>query len=132
MQTFRFTTTRSLLMAGASCLISTSAFGQQAAQPANEGGLPEVQVIQKKAPGAPKAATKKAPPPQAPAPVAQPEPVQDAPIESNSPYGAANSGGARARAENSPTSPINPSNILPGNLQNFSSAASRVDTAQMD
>jgi Fe(3+) dicitrate transport protein len=91
-----------------------------------------VQVIQKKASGAPKAAAKKAPAKKAPAQPVEPEYVQEAPVESNSPYGAANSGGARARAENAATGPVNPSNILPGNLEQFSSAGSRVDTAQIE
>lgn len=117
------------MMAGASCLVSGAALAQKAAEPAGQG-LPEVQVIQKKAP----AATKKSAPAAkkaAPAPAVEPV-AEEAPVEQNSPYGAANSAGARARAENSPTSPINPSNILPGNLEQFSSAASRVDTQQID
>jgi len=123
-------TGKALLLAGVSCLACTAARAQQPAEPAGQG-LPEVEVIQKKAPAAKKAApvAKKSAP--APAPAAEPA-VDEVPVEQNSPYGAANSGGARARAENSSTSPINPSNILPGNLENFSSAASRVDTTQID
>jgi Fe(3+) dicitrate transport protein len=116
----------------ASGIISTPVLAQQGAEPANDG-LPEVQVIQKKAAAAKKAApaAKKAAP-TSPAPQPPPENIQEAPTEANSPYGAVNSAGARARAENSPTSPINPSNLLPGNLEQFSSAASRVDTQQID
>jgi Fe(3+) dicitrate transport protein len=125
--------TRLFLLASASCVATSAALAQEAAKPAGQGALPEVQVIQKKAPAAaPKAAAKKAPAKKAP--VAQPEPayVDDVPAESNSPYGAANSGGAKARAENAATGPVNPSNILPGNLEQFSSAGSRVDTAQIE
>jgi Fe(3+) dicitrate transport protein len=116
-------------MASVTCIASMPAFAQQAAEPAGQG-LPEVQVIQKKAPAAKKVAPAQkqvSPQPQPPADVAE-----EAPVEGNSPYGAANSGPARARAENSPTSPVNPSNILPGNLEQFSSAGSRVDTQQID
>ena len=123
---------RAVLMASVACIASTSAFAQQAAEPAGEG-LPEVQVIQKKATPAKKKAApvaKKAP--AAPQQAFEPQGVEEEDPESNSAYGAANSGPARARAENSPTSPVNPTNILPGNLEQFSSAGSRVDTSQMD
>lgn len=120
---------KSALVASVTCIVSTQAFAQQAAEPAGQG-LPEVQVIQKKATAAEKAAPAQkqvSPQPQPPTDVAE-----EAPVEGNSPYGAANSGPARARAENSPVPPVNPSNILPGNLEQFSSAGSRVDTKQID
>lgn len=112
--------------------ISTPAWSQQGAQPA-DGGLPEVQVIQKKAPPAKSAPVAKKAAPTSPAPQPPPsEIVEDTPVLENSPYGAANSQGAQARAANGPTSPINPSNILPGNLEQFSSAGTRVDAQQID
>jgi Fe(3+) dicitrate transport protein len=120
-------------MAGVVSIASGPALAQEAAEPAGEG-LPEVEVIQKKAPAGKKAApvAKKAAPVSSPAPIAPAEVADEAAVPTNSPYGAANSGGARARAETSSTSPINPSNILPGNLEQFSSAGSRVDTQQME
>ena len=134
MQTRTLKATRVLLLAGVSCLAATTARAQQAAQPAGQGALPEVEVIQKKSPQAAPKAAKKAPAKKAPAsqPAAEPEFAQEAPAEGNSPYGAANSGGAKARAETGATGPVNPSNILPGNLEQFSSAGSRVDTAQIE
>jgi Fe(3+) dicitrate transport protein len=120
------------LMASVAWVFSGPALAQQGAQPAD--GLPQVEVIQKKAPAAKKKAApvaKKAAP-TSPTPQPPPEVVEEAPAASNTPYGAANSGGARERAENGPTSPVNPSSILPGNLEQFSSAASRVDTQQID
>jgi len=123
---------RLALGSGLLCLASLPAAAQQSAQPAGGGALPEVQVIQKKAAPAQKPTAKQAPAKQAPAPQAAPAPEVADDEASNSPYGAVNSQGARERAENSSTSPVNPSNILPGNLERFSSAASRVDTQQMD
>lgn len=107
---------------------------QQAAQPAGESALPEVQVIQKKATPAPKAVAKKAPAKKAPAPQPEfvPDNVETSPPDGNSDFGAVNSKGAQERAENSATSPVNPKSILPGNLEQFSSAGSRVDKSQMD
>lgn len=122
-------------MAGVACIGVTTvgvtaAWAQKAAEPADQG-LPDVEVIQKKAQPAAKKAAPVAKKQAAPAPQPQPEPVEQVAAEPNSPYGAVNSGGARARAENSPTSPINPSNILPGNLEQFSSAGTRVDSQQI-
>jgi Fe(3+) dicitrate transport protein len=116
-------------------LVPSQAFAQQAAQPAGESALPEVQVIQKKATPAPKAAAKKAVPAKkapAAAPEFVPDNIESSPPDGNSAYGAVNSKGAQARAENSATSPVNPESILPGNLEQFSSAGSRVDKSQMD
>ncbi len=62
----------------------------------------------------------------------RPRPASTAPGGNNPIYGAARSGGAAARAENGSTSPINPTSILPGNLEGFSSAGSRVDSSQLD
>lgn len=121
-----------ILMTGAACMFPGPSFGQEGAQPA-DGGLPQVEVVQKKGQAAKKSApvAKKAAP-SSPTPQPPPEVAEEAPAAANSPYGAINSAGARARAENSPTSPVNPSNLLPGNLEQFSSAASRVDTQQID
>src|SRR5262245_49812341 len=116
-------------------LIPSQALAQQAAQPAGEGALPEVQVIQKKATPAAKAAAKKAiPAKQAPAPAPDfvPDNIETSPPDGNSAYGAVNSKGAQERALNNATSPVNPVDILPGNLEQFSSAGSRVDKSQMD
>ncbi len=69
MQTYKKIKLALLGAAGVLVLVPGQAFAQEAAQPAPEGALPEVQVIQKKATPAPKAAAKKAAPAkQAPAP----------------------------------------------------------------
>ncbi|MDQ8697674.1 TonB-dependent receptor [Hyphomicrobium sp. LHD-15] len=121
------------VMTGAVGLMAAPATAQQAAQPAG-GTLPQVEVIQKKA--AP-AAKKKAAPQQAASPAPQPPPVQpdyadQAPQLENSPYGAAASGGAAARAAEGPISPINAKSVLPDNLQDFSGAASRITSSDLD
>ncbi|MEQ1709917.1 MAG: TonB-dependent receptor [Hyphomicrobium sp.] len=131
------------------------------AAPAAQNQLPPVDVIQKKAPApapkqqaapqpkvAPKAAQpaqQASPPPKAkpkvkqavPAPQPQPEVqevVEQAPSEvlANTPYGAPGGAAAAERAQNSATSPVNPTMIVPGNLQGFAGAASRVDKQQID
>ena len=129
MPTNRKQTRKVVLMASVACIASTTALAQQAAEPAGEG-LPEVEVIQKKAPAVKKAAPvakkKAAAPAPSPAPV-PPEAIQDeAPALANSPYGAANSGGAQARAEQSAQTPVNPTQLIPENLEGFSSAATNV------
>jgi len=124
------------VMAGAVALMTSPAGAQEAAEPA-DGDLPEVEVIQKKAPPAAKkkapAAKKKAasPAPQPP-PAAAPEYVEETPTLENSPYGASGSSGAAARAASGPLSPINPTTIVPDDLQNFPSAASRVTTSELE
>jgi Fe(3+) dicitrate transport protein len=134
MQTYKKITVALLGAAGVLVLVPGQAFAQEAAKPAPEGALPEVQVIQKKAVPAQKAAAKKAPAKKAPAPAPEfvPDNVETSPPDGNSAYGAVNSKGAQARAENNATSPVNPVDILPGNLEQFSSAGSRVDKSQMD
>lgn len=114
---------RAVLLAGAACLASTSAGAQQAAEPAAEG-LPEVQVIQKKAP----AVKKSAAPVSSPAPMPPLAVAQEAPAEpaTNSPYGAAGGEGARARATQSAQTPVNPTSLTPQTLEGFSSAATNV------
>ncbi|MBN2369861.1 MAG: hypothetical protein JXO72_05190, partial [Vicinamibacteria bacterium] len=120
------TTTLAFLL-GLAGLFPEDLRAQEAAQPAppaagaQQGQLPEVQVIQKKATPAPKAAAKKAAPvakkaapPSAEPAVVPAETVETAPGGNNPIYGAARSGGAAARAENGSTSPINPTSIIPG------------------
>ena len=90
--------------------------------------------------------------PQQPQPQAQPQPVQQvqaqpqpqptavdsaaaAAQDADDPgpvYGAVNSTGAAARATQSATSPINPRQITPTNLQGFSQAASNITRAQLE
>lgn len=118
--------------------------------------VPEVEVIQKKEEPKPEPVVEDAPPPKppkktvtapkpAPKPVAakpkpqpapEPEPVVAEPAPPAEPaavtavnpvYGAANSQGAAARAEQSAQTPINPKQLVPSNLEGFSSAATRVD-----
>ncbi|WP_072393165.1 TonB-dependent receptor [Hyphomicrobium sp. CS1GBMeth3] len=127
------------VMAGAAALMASPADAQTAAEPA-DGGLPEVEVIQKKSP--PPAAKKKAPAPKAASPTPQPPPAAQPvyaeeepapePALENSPYGAAASGGAAARAESGPLAPVNAKSIVPGDLQNAQGAASRITTEQLD
>lgn len=126
MQSGRIKLTRAMLLASVACVASTSAVAQQAAEPASEG-LPEVEVIQKKAPAAKKAApvAKKAAPASSPAPV-PPEAVQEVPELANSPYGSPASGGAQARAEQSAQTPVNPTQLIPQNLEGFSAAGTNL------
>jgi Fe(3+) dicitrate transport protein len=127
MATIRNQRRKFVLMASVACVASSGAFAQQGAQPAEEA-LPEVQVIQKKTP-AKKAApvAKKAAPAPSPAPLPpQEEFVEEAPALANSPYGAVNSRGAQARAEQSAQTPINPTQLIPQNLDGFSAAATNL------
>lgn len=123
------------VMATAASLAATPLLAQEAAEPA-DGSLPEVQVIQKKATPAP-AAKKKAAPVQAASPAPQPPPPAVAPVADeqpaleNSPYGAAASGGAAARAASGPSSPINARQALPDDLQNYTGAGTRVDAQEL-
>lgn len=122
------------VMATAASLAATPLVAQEAAQPA-DGSLPEVQVIQKKATPAP-AAKKKAAPVQAASPAPQPPPpaavvADEQPALENSPYGAAASGRAAARAASGPSSPINARQALPDDLQNYTGAGTRLDSADL-
>jgi Fe(3+) dicitrate transport protein len=121
---------KAVLMAGIACIASTSAaFAQEAAEPADQG-LPEVEVIQKKAsPAAKKAApaAKKAAPAASPTPMPPPAEVADeAPANPNSVYGSPGSVGAQERANQSAQTPINPGQLTPTNLDGFSSAATNL------
>lgn len=120
--------TRVALMAGAACIGSASAGAQQAAQPAQQA-LPDVEVVQKKAPAAKKAApvAKK----QAASPAPQPpEPdvveQQAPPADQNPIYGSPASAGAAARATQSAQTPVNPTALIPTNLDGFASAATNL------
>lgn len=118
---------RVVLTVGVACLASSAALAQQAAEPAGQG-LPEVQVIQKKAPAAKKAApvVKQAAPQAAPAPAPEPVVAEEQPAGANPIYGAPGSAGAEARAEQSAQTPVNPTSIIPQNLEGFSSAATNL------
>ena len=122
------------VMAGAVALAAAPAGAQQAAEPA-DGELPEVQVIQKKK-AAPAAKTK-APVAKAASPAPQPPPAaadhgDETPALENSPYGAAASGGAAARAASGPLSPVNARQTLPDDLQNFAGSGTRVSTEDLE
>ena len=100
------------------------------APPADQ--LPPVDVIQKQAAPAPKAAKKSAAKKKSVSPAPQPAPVAtSAPstINPNSVYGSPASGGAAERAYESAITPVNPTQLIPTNLQGFSSSATHV-TAQ--
>jgi Fe(3+) dicitrate transport protein len=122
--------TRAVLMTGAAWFAASSAASaQEAAEPAQQP-LPEVEVIQKKAPAAKKAAPvakKQAAP--APSPTPQPPPVEvvdEPPSEPNPIYGSPASAGAAARASQSAQTPVNPAALIPSNLDGFSSAATNL------
>ncbi len=124
-------TTRSAIFAMGLAGLGSGALAQNAAQPA-EGQLPEVEVIQQKAPPAKKKAApiakKAAPPAAVPVPVPPPQEVfdEEAPVLANSPFGSPASGGAQARAEQSAQTPINPTQLIPQNLDGFSAAATNL------
>ena len=119
-------------MAGAVGFIATAARAQTAAEPANQGELPEVEVIQKKASPAAKKKSSAAPV-SSPAPMPPPaaEVAEETPALENSPYGASASGGAAQRAETGPLSPINARQALPDDLQNYTGAGTRVTPSEL-
>jgi Fe(3+) dicitrate transport protein len=105
--------------------------------------VPEVEVQQTAPPAAqpkPAAATSKPKPtpqqqaapsvipvPQAPpADAAPPQPFNPASVLPNSPYGSPAAAGAAARAERSATTPVNPTQLIPSNLEGFSGAATNL------
>ena len=139
-------------------MVSAPALGQDQgaapadAPPAAQGDLPEVKVIQEQPKpqpvqqAAPKpkpktVAAKPKPAPQ-PQPVQQYEPVSDdfaaaeisepAQVMANSPYGATAGAGAAQRAEFGNIAPINARTMLPGDLQNYTGAGTRVTTEGME
>ena len=114
-----------------------------AAQGSSGSSVPEVEVQQEQAPTpAPKpAAAKPKPKPKPqqqaapaseptplppPVAVAPPEPFNPASVLPNSPYGSPAARGAAARAEQSATTPVNPTQLIPSNLEGFSGAATNV------
>jgi Fe(3+) dicitrate transport protein len=125
-------TTTLAFVLGLAWLFPEDLRAQEAAQPAppaagaQQGDLPEVQVIQKKAP----VAAKKAPAPQPVAKKAPPsEPVEaidPATVNPNSVYGASGSTGAAERAHQSAITPVNPTQLIPTNLEGFSSSATHI------
>jgi Fe(3+) dicitrate transport protein len=114
-------------------LSSISAIAQEPAAPTpagQSGQLPPVEVIQKKATPAPKAAAKAAPKKKAVSPAPQPPPPEVTEVPSADPnpiYGSPASGGAAQRAAESATTPVNPTQMLPSNLEGFSGAGTIVD-----
>lgn len=145
---------------GATAPPSTTPPAAGQAAPAAGGGqaapVPEVEVIQQQKPPAQQPVVQQAPPkPKPPKPVAQkpkpkpapapasvpppaPEPdfadapAEAAPVSSNPIYGASASGGAAERAQNGAIPPVNSTSIIPGNLEGYAGAASRLTTQQLD
>ncbi len=129
----------------AGLLISTSAIAQEATQDPQGGAnpqLPDVEVIQQQPtpPAQAAAAPKPKPKPTAAAAKPKPKPVQPqevfepvepaaadpAQILPNSPYGSPAATGAAERALQSAQTPVNPTQIVPSNLDGFSAAATNV------
>lgn len=137
-----FQVTRSSWLAIAVMTIAPAAALAQEPAPA-DSTLPDVEVQQQQPAPQPKpAAAKPKPKPQqqaapAPQPAAEPavvappddfdfadEPV--APVNPNPVYGASGSAGAAARANQSATTPVNPGQLIPTNLEGFSAAATNL------
>lgn len=115
------------VMAGAVGLMSSSAWAQDAAEPAD--GLPEVEIIQQKA--APAAKKKAAPAPQY-TPTPQPPPAY---VDAEPPAPGPGQRGADGRVvDNAPNiSPVDASSgILPTDLQDFAGSATRITSEQID
>ncbi|HRN89176.1 TonB-dependent receptor [Hyphomicrobium sp.] len=119
------------VMAGAASLMTSPVFAQEAAQPA-EGALPEVEVIQKKAPAP--AAKKKAPAaPKQASPAPQPPPAYDY-VDAEPAIAGPGQRGADGRvvSNSNSLSPNNPATgILPTDLQDFPGAATRVTSEEI-
>ena len=118
------------VMAGAVGLMTSPAMAQDAAQPA-EGALPEVEVIQKKAPAP--AAKKKAAAPKQASPAPQPPPAYDYVDAEPAPAGPGQRGADGRVVDNANSlSPVNPSSgILPTDLQDFPGGATRVTAEEI-
>lgn len=107
-----------------------------ASEPA--GDLPPVEVIQQQPTPAPAAQKKAAPKKKtavSPAPLPPSQVASEPPPATSNPiYGARNSGPAAQRAANGATSPINPTSIVPSNLENYTGSATIVgqDALQED
>ncbi|HRN89175.1 MAG TPA: TonB-dependent receptor [Hyphomicrobium sp.] len=118
------------VMAGAVGLMTSPVFAQEAAQPA-DGALPEVEVIQKKAPAAAK--RKAAPAPKAASPAPQPPPAYDY-VDAAPPAARPGERGSDGRVvdNQSSISPVDPSRgILPEDTQNFAGSATHVTSEQI-
>jgi Fe(3+) dicitrate transport protein len=128
----------SVSVAALFAVLTTTAVAQEPPTPAPTGDqLPPVEVIQKQPTPAPAAKKKTAakkksvsPAPQPPAAVAEPAAAPES-INPNSVYGSPAAGGAAERAYESAASPVNPSQIIPTNLQGYSSSASRITPADI-
>ncbi|WP_020087453.1 TonB-dependent receptor family protein [Hyphomicrobium zavarzinii] len=118
------------VMAGAVGLLTTPAAAQTAAQPANQGALPQVEVVQKKK-SSPAPVAKKGAPAQASSPAPQPAPEGD--FAEAGPGGATRGADGRPAGNSPSLSPVSPSTgLLPSNLQDFAGAASRVTSEQLE
>lgn len=116
------------VMAGAVGLMSSPAWAQDAAEPAD--GLPEVEVIQQKA--APVAKKKAAPAPQY-TPTPQPPPAYDYVEADPAPAPGARGTDGRVGDNQGSINPVDPSRgILPADTQNYAGGATRVSGAQID
>lgn len=117
-------------MAGLFAAFSAPALAQQAPTPAPSAQqLPPVEVIQKQPTAAPAAKKKSAAKKKQVAPAVQsPAEAAVAPeaINPNSVYGSPAAGGAAERAYESAITPVNPTQLVPTNLQGYSSSASRI------
>jgi Fe(3+) dicitrate transport protein len=139
------------LMLSGLAVCAVPVYAQQAAEPAPPaaGDIPPVDVVQKpKAPtkkavqaapakkSAPNSVAKKAPPPPAVEPVPQPPVVQAEPDGGSTPNAAqypSGGQGAAARAYDGALSPVDASKgIVPGNLEKYPGAATRIDRAGID
>jgi Fe(3+) dicitrate transport protein len=89
-------------------------------RPAAASPKPKPKVQQQAAPSS-------VPAPQAPpATEASPQPFNPATVLPNSPYGSPAAAGAAARARQSATTPVNPTQLIPSNLEGFSGAATNL------
>ncbi|AHB50338.1 hypothetical protein W911_14470 [Hyphomicrobium nitrativorans NL23] len=118
------------VMAGAVGLMASPVFAQEAAQPA-DGALPEVEVIQKKAPAAKK---KAAPAAKAATPTPQPPPAYDyVDAEPAVPAPGDRASDGRVVDNQSSISPVDPSRgILPADTQNFTGSVTHVSSEQIE
>ena len=119
------------VMAGAVGFMASPVLAQEAAQPA-DGALPEVEVIQKKAP--PAAKKKAAPAPKAASPAPQPPPAYDyVDAEPAAPGPGERGTDGRVVDSQGSISPVDPSRgILPADTQNFTGSATHVTSEQIN
>ncbi|MCZ7595427.1 MAG: TonB-dependent receptor [Hyphomicrobium sp.] len=118
------------LAVGVLAVLPTAVAAQDAPTPAPASEqLPPVEVIQKQATPAPAAKKKSAAKKKQVSPTPQPPPAAvatPAPQNPNSVYGAAGSAGAAAHAYEGAITPVNPTQLIPTNLQGFSSSATHI------